>query len=290
MESEEDLTEWLSDESSAQTSAVKVFRYFLTVEEATRIIQQFRSEYWHDNRQVLWSGMLRKNAQNWADEHEMQTLTTAMGPLMMPEHPRCLKSHKSPLAWSRYIHSASAIFAWQIARGECVTVLTPPPPDRFNPSGFTYYQVIEQPIIKGAVGHDSLCRIDVVHPMVKSAEDFSYQLWPDDNKSTWIKRFGLQTGPRSWRATGQRDEKIQVENLMDLHDGPSHPAITSKPSTINKVSPKGFADKSLIIFEAGGQKHLACICQHVSILNGKGTRLYFCTVLTPFSRLVILSC
>ncbi|KAJ6137215.1 hypothetical protein N7471_003701 [Penicillium samsonianum] len=53
---------------------------YVTVEEAIRIIQQFRSSYWHKDRQVLWSGMLRENAQKWADEHEMQTLTTAMGP------------------------------------------------------------------------------------------------------------------------------------------------------------------------------------------------------------------
>jgi hypothetical protein len=191
MESEGNLTKWLSDESSAQASVVKVFRYYLTVEEATRIIQQFRSEYWHKDSQVLWSGMLREIAQKWADEHGMQTLTTAMGPLMIPEHPLCLKSKKTPHAWSQYIHGASAIFAWHIARGECVTLLTPPPPDRFNPSGFTYYQVIEQPIIKGAVGQDSVCHIDVVHPTVKKAEEFSYELWPDDNKSTWIKRFGL---------------------------------------------------------------------------------------------------
>jgi hypothetical protein len=31
---------------------------------------------------VLWSGILRDEAQRWADGHEMQTLTTAMGPLM----------------------------------------------------------------------------------------------------------------------------------------------------------------------------------------------------------------
>ncbi|OJJ29603.1 hypothetical protein ASPWEDRAFT_81537, partial [Aspergillus wentii DTO 134E9] len=66
------------------------------------------------------------------------------------------------------IKGASALFAWHICEGEEVTVLTPPPPCRFHPSGFTSYQVIEEPILKGA------------HPDVKGAEDFRYQIWPVD--------------------------------------------------------------------------------------------------------------
>jgi hypothetical protein len=233
--------------------------------------------------------MLREIAQKWADEHGMQTLTTAMGPLMIPEHPLCLKSKKTPHAWSQYIHGASAIFAWHIARGECVTLLTPPPPDRFNPSGFTYYQVIEQPIIKGAVGQDSVCHIDVVHPTVKKAEEFSYELWPDDNKSTWIKRFGLQTGPRNWRATGQREEKLQLLNMMDLRDGLSHSATPSKPSSIKKVSPEEFADSSFTFIEIRGQNPLAFNCQNLSIFKGDGIALplYF---FNPCSDFISLFC
>ncbi|KAJ5415001.1 hypothetical protein N7509_000099 [Penicillium cosmopolitanum] len=238
METEGDLTKWLSDESSAQASVVKVFRYYLTIEEATQIIQQFGSENWRDNRQVLWSGMLREDAQKWADEHKMQTLTTAMGPLMMPEHPLCLKLKKHAHAWSQYVHGASAIFAWHIARGESVTLLTPPPPSRFHPSGFTYYQVIEEPIVTGAFGQDSVCHIDVVHPMIKKAEDFSYQLWPEDNESTWVQQFGLQLRSRNWRVTGQREEKLRLKNMMGLQDGPSNCPIISKLSHIRKENPK----------------------------------------------------
>ncbi|KFZ25080.1 hypothetical protein V502_00436 [Pseudogymnoascus sp. VKM F-4520 (FW-2644)] len=38
----------------------------------------------HIASQHLWSGMPRETAQRWADEREMQTLTTAMGYLMVP--------------------------------------------------------------------------------------------------------------------------------------------------------------------------------------------------------------
>ncbi|EKV13722.1 hypothetical protein PDIG_36330 [Penicillium digitatum PHI26] len=110
MEGEEDLIKCLSVESSAQAPAVKVFRYYLTVEEATQIIHQFRSGSWNKDRQVLWSGMMREDAQKWADEHEMQTLTTAMGPLMMPENPLCLKSKKTSHAWSQYIYTVPRPF------------------------------------------------------------------------------------------------------------------------------------------------------------------------------------
>lgn len=77
--------------------------------------------------------------------------------------------------------------------------------------------------------------------MVKLAEDFSYQLWPYDNKSIWINRFGLQTWLRNWRPTHQREDMLQLENMMDLRDGPSQSAIVSKPLTIKNVGLKRFA-------------------------------------------------
>jgi hypothetical protein len=276
MESEENLTKWLSDESSTQASVVTILRHYLTIEEAIQIFQQFRSKHWHNNRQVLWSGMLRENAQKWADEHEMQTLTTAMGPLMLPEHPLCLQSKKTAHAWSQYIHGASAIFAWHIARGETVTVLSPPPPDRFNPSGLTYYQVIEQPIIKGAIGEASVDRICLVHPMVKRAEDLSYQFWPDDNKLTWIKQFGLQLEPRKWRITGKREGKLKIKNMMGMHEDPPHSVITSKSTPSKKVRPQGFfTDISSSFFKIRGQSPIFIRRQNL-LLDGCGLQLYHC--------------
>jgi hypothetical protein len=127
------------------------------------------------------SGILRDDAQRWADEHEMQTLTTAMGPLMDLSHPLCLRSQKSSDAWSKYVKGASALFAWYISRGERVTVLSPPPPERFHLSGQTNYQVIEGPIVKGMLGTSAVSRIEMVHPTVKEAENISYQIWPVDD-------------------------------------------------------------------------------------------------------------
>jgi hypothetical protein len=53
-------------------------------------------------------GVPREWAQYWADENEMQTLTTTMGPLMMTKHPACAKSCKSKLQWKRYVQGASS--------------------------------------------------------------------------------------------------------------------------------------------------------------------------------------
>ena len=58
-----------------------ILETFLTTEDEAQIIQQFDGG-WRRNEQVLWTGIPREKAQTWADEHHMQTLTTAMGPLM----------------------------------------------------------------------------------------------------------------------------------------------------------------------------------------------------------------
>jgi len=148
----------------------------------------------------MWSGILREEAQRWADEHKMQTLTTAMGPLMNPRHPLCLRSRKSPQEWSKYVKGASALFAWHISRGDRVIVLSPPPPDRFHPSGLTNYQAIEEPILKGSLGGSGILRIEMVHPTVEGAENFSYQIWPVDESHAWVAKFGaLAPKERYWR-------------------------------------------------------------------------------------------
>jgi hypothetical protein len=90
----------------------------------------------------------------------------------------------------KYVKGASAIFAWYISRGERVTVLLPPPPERFHPSGQTNYQEIEEPIVKGILGTSAVSRIEMVHPTVKGAENIYYQIWPVDNTITWTARFG----------------------------------------------------------------------------------------------------
>jgi hypothetical protein len=174
-------------------SSVLNIRGFLTLEEESRIHRQFRNCSWIPDHQVLWSGMLREQAQSWADERGMQTLTTAMGPLMDPRVSSCPKNGKSGKAWSRYVHGASAVFAWHIAMEDVVAVLCPPPPQRFHPSGLSYYQTIEEPILRAAIADGASLRIKLVHLQVNGAEDFWYDMWPVDEVETWIEAFGATT-------------------------------------------------------------------------------------------------
>jgi hypothetical protein len=78
----------------AMPIVVTAFSQYSTIEEELQFRQQFHNT-WRWNNQVMWSGMQREYAQAWADKHDMATLTTAMGPLMNPEHPLCLKRQKN---------------------------------------------------------------------------------------------------------------------------------------------------------------------------------------------------
>ncbi|RJE26458.1 hypothetical protein PHISCL_01168 [Aspergillus sclerotialis] len=208
-----DISEWLSGRQQPQTSLVRLFSQYLNAQEAARIFQQFESPQWIHNGQVLWSGVPRDKAQQWADRHHLQTLTAAMGPFMDEEHPVCLKSKMSAHQWSRYVRGASAIFAWHIARGEKVTVLSPPP-ERFHPSGLTNYQAIEEPIIQGKIGGYAVGQIVLVHPTVIESEEFLYEVWPEDKYSTWIRKFGLRNRKEKWREVGQSRDKLRLKMLV----------------------------------------------------------------------------
>jgi hypothetical protein len=83
---------------------------YLTIEEAEQIILQFQGDTWHRNNQVMWSGVPRESAQQWAGERQMETLTTAMGPLMLPEDLLCLKRKKSPNQWMQICESCFGYF------------------------------------------------------------------------------------------------------------------------------------------------------------------------------------
>ncbi|KAJ6027405.1 uncharacterized protein N7446_004000 [Penicillium canescens] len=205
MDAQESLIQRLRSPNSTQDTLVEIISRYLTPDEAVPIIQQFLSDDWLTNGQVLWSGVPRNVAQQWAEDHQMQTLTTAMGPLMRKECTQCRRKEISAQKWSKYIHGASAVFAWRIAQDQTVTLLSPPPPGRFHPTGLSFFQVIEEPIIKTRSGQNALCRIMMVHPTVKGAADFPYEIWPNDESFLWIERFGMQPGPRKWRQTKQTD-------------------------------------------------------------------------------------
>ncbi|KAJ4088348.1 hypothetical protein NW769_013567 [Fusarium oxysporum] len=139
----------------------QLIRRWLTDEEANKILSRFQKACM-TNRQVLWSGMLREHAQQWADAHGFQTLTTALGPLLYHGDPS-----PQTQAPPRYIHGASIIFAWFVSQGDLVTVLSHPPPLLFHPSGQTFYQLYEEPIIKGKMGNRPVGRIDTAHPVIE---------------------------------------------------------------------------------------------------------------------------
>ncbi|KAG5298018.1 hypothetical protein I7I48_07337 [Histoplasma ohiense] len=198
------------DEGGQGSLGVSEFPPYLTTEEENQINQQFQKDTWRRNRQVLWSGVPHGLAQEWADERGMQTLTTAMGPLMVSDHPSCLKSKKSRESWSRYIKGASAVFAYHISKGEKITVLSPPPPTRFHPDGLANYQALEEPVLKGAIRGSAVSRIEMVHPTVKGAEDFCYQVWPADDARLWIANFGMLPPKKHWRRVSPKKQNLIV--------------------------------------------------------------------------------
>ncbi|KAK7458449.1 hypothetical protein Landi51_01272 [Colletotrichum acutatum] len=186
--------------SSCQALIHTVCPQYLTTEEAEQIIKQFKSCPWQENKQVLWSGVNKTQVQKWADQRGMQTLTTAMGPLMNSSHPLCLRTKKTSSAWSKYMKGASLVFAWRISRGSFTTVLTPPPPERFHPDGLTNWQDIEEPVLKGRLGTPTSCQIFLVHPTVQEARDFKYQVWPVDSTDLWLNTFRItQASTHTWR-------------------------------------------------------------------------------------------
>ncbi|RDW70117.1 hypothetical protein BP5796_08514 [Coleophoma crateriformis] len=216
---------------------------YLRADEEARIHRQFQGDTWRRNNQVLWTGIFRDEAQRWADEHEMQTLTTAMGPLMDVSHPLCLRNKKSPKAWSKYVKGASAIFAWYISKGESVTVLSPPPPERFHPSGQTNYQVIEEPIVKGVLGTSGVSRIEMVHPTVEGAEDIYYQIWPVDDTTTWTARVGeLNVQKPCWRKV--KTQKAFSNQLGEMEIAKVHQEAKEKEKGEKKVSQAKATEKT----------------------------------------------
>jgi hypothetical protein len=163
---------------------------YLTEKEAEQIREQFRNLPLKPGCQVMWCGVPREWAQHWADENGMQTLTTAMGPLMMTQDSSCPKQNKNKKQWKRYIMGASGLFAHQLPKGVAVTVLCRPPPQRLHPQGSTTYQSIEEPILKGILDGAAVSCIEMVHPTVEGAEAYRYQVWPTDEADEWTRRYG----------------------------------------------------------------------------------------------------
>lgn len=142
----------------------------------------------------MWTGVPRDWVQLWADEHGLQTLTTAMGPLMDHEDASCRKHSKNVDEWSDYVRGASELFAACLPKGHKVTVLTRPPPHRFNPEGKSTYQLFEEPILKGLSDGAPVLQLEIVHFTVVGKENSRYQLWPVDEQEAWSRETSIISG------------------------------------------------------------------------------------------------
>ncbi|KAJ4132083.1 hypothetical protein NW765_013896 [Fusarium oxysporum] len=201
----------------------QLVRRWLTDEEANKILSRFQKACM-TNRQVLWSGMLREHAQQWTDAHGFQTLTTALGPLLYHGDPS-----PQTQAPPRYIHGASIIFAWFVSQGDLVTVLSHPPPLLFHPSGQTFYQLYEEPIIKGKIGNRPVGRIDTAHPVIEQPGATARPTSPltsnrakaikpsnksvTDTKNMTVKEGGQKT-KKALRAIAKQEKKPAAKELL----------------------------------------------------------------------------
>ncbi|KAL3292308.1 formamidopyrimidine-DNA glycosylase [Colletotrichum asianum] len=123
------------------------------------------------------------------------------------------------------MRGASALFAWRVSQGRLTTVLTPPPPHRFHPSGLTNYQDVEEPILKGVLG-SSVERIMMAHPEVAGAESFVYEAWPSDRYATWVASFG-EFPDKAWRLVGRtRARTIWQAVPRPMPSGPLFQSMT----------------------------------------------------------------
>ncbi|KAI5362549.1 hypothetical protein Slin15195_G062050 [Septoria linicola] len=159
----------------------------LTDDEAYEIIRHFEGVPLKPGCQVMWTGVPRDCVQDWADDRNLQTLTTAMGPSMNKDSPLCKRRSKSPGEWTRYVMGASALFAECLPKGHIVTLITRPPPQRFNPSGCSTYQQLEQPALQRDVSGLAVSSIEIVHFTVEGAQNSAYQYWPEDQEVRWTQ-------------------------------------------------------------------------------------------------------
>lgn len=158
---------------------------YLTEEEHLVLETRFTEALEGASCLVFWTGVSPYLAQNWAESHDLKTLTATMGPSYSEKGPGSLRSGKSAKAWSKIMKGASALFARYACRHRRVVVVTSPPPDIYSKRENSNYKTIEEPILKGSGGVASTLRIDLVHPTVPGAEDFQYEIWPLDKSTDW---------------------------------------------------------------------------------------------------------
>ncbi len=155
-------------------------RCHLTPHETNQICFQFNGNTWHPGSQVLWSGISREVAQTWAVEHNMQNINHGDGAAHGLESSVLSKISKLGKGWSKYVRGASNHI--------CVAYIPKLPGYRSYCHHLqTNSTPLGEPRIRQSRNLSSkeflviavLQELNAVHPTVKNAENFSYQLWPD---------------------------------------------------------------------------------------------------------------
>ena len=162
---------------------------YLTQEEAEQIIARFMDIPRSYDRLVFWTGIPREWVRQWADDHGLLTLTSAMGPLMDRKDPRCLRRNKELEEWSKYIKGACGISARYACKRGIVRVVTLPPSwaEFIRPE--STYRNIEEPVLKGRSGCCCAVQTNTVH-VLTTLEELEYQTWPQDHSSEKLRCIG----------------------------------------------------------------------------------------------------
>jgi hypothetical protein len=206
---------------------------YLTREEAEQIIERFKGIPQSFNRLVFWTGIPREWVQQWADDHGMLTLTSAMGPLMDRKDQRCLRRIKKPRRWSKYIKGASVIFARYACRRGIVRVLTLPPSWAEFIRPRSTYRTLEEPILKGALGCCCAVEIHTVH-LLTTLEELEYQTWPENRipdrlNYRGVGSFSFRLPPWTRKAVDTAAKSLRY-NVINLTA-----STTPKPATVSVV-------------------------------------------------------
>jgi hypothetical protein len=206
---------------------------YLTREEAEQIIEHFEEIPQTYDRLVFWTGIPRDWVQQWADEHGMLTLTSAMGPLMDRKDPRCLRRFKELEEWSKYIKGASRIFARYACKRGIVRVLTLPPSwaDFIRPE--STYRNIEEPVLKGISDCCCAIQINTVH-LLTTLEELEYQTWPENHIPEKLRCRGAGSSDFRLPRWTRKAVKAATKSLRSNCVG-STVFSTSKPANVNVV-------------------------------------------------------
>ena len=185
------------------------------------------------DRLVFWTGIPREWVQQWADEHGMLTLTSAMGPLMDRKDSRCLRRYKELEEWSKYIKGASRIFARYACKRGIVRVLTLPPSWADFIRLESTYRNIEEPILKGRSGCYCAVQINTVH-LLTTLEDLEYQTWPQNHIPERLR--GRSAGSSNFRLPRWTRKAVKAA-MKSLRSKCVSPTVfpTPKPANVNVV-------------------------------------------------------